>query len=65
MKLNSKFLSRTTRESHYIVSKGIGPDRYIVRNNTVAAFIVEHCLAADMDEAAIVNAVMEEYSCPE
>lgn len=64
MRLNSNFLSGSTRESHYIVSKGTGPDRYIVKNNAVAAFIVEYCLATDMDEAAVVDAVMREYNCP-
>ena len=65
MKLNSTFLVGPTREAHYIVSKGNSENRYIVKNNAVAAFIVDRCLSADMDETAVVDAVVKEYDCPD
>ncbi len=60
MKLNSKFLTHTTKGEHYMISTSDTKFKGIVKNNETAAFIVE-CLKSDTTESAIAQKLLTEY----
>ena len=60
MKLNTTFLTHTTKGEHYMISTSGTKFKGIVKNNETAAFIIE-CLKADTSESAIVDKLLAEY----
>lgn len=61
MKLNSNFITHTTKGEHYMVSTGDIEFKGILKNNNTAAFIIE-CLKSQITENEIIDKLLEKYS---
>ena len=60
MKLDSKFLTHTTRGEHYMIPTSDTKFKGIAKNNETAAFIIE-CLKNETTESAIVDELLSNY----
>ena len=61
MKLNSNFITHTTKGEHYMVSTGDIEFKGILKNNNTAAFIIE-CLKSEVTENEIIERLLKKYS---